>query len=133
MTMVKIKNCFVTAMLTVSVAMMCMTSCAKEDNPIDTVPNGVPEVTVASTNVTGTVLDQTGEPIIGATVIVKGSTLRTVTDFDGKFSIQASYGDTLVVSYIGYISEQVSVGTNYNITITLTDDNVVLDDVVVVG
>jgi len=133
MTMVKIKNCFVTAMLTVSVAIMCMTSCAKEDNPIDTVANGVPEVTAASTNVTGTVLNQTGEPIFGASVIVKGSSLGTITDFDGKFSIQASYGDTLVVSCIGYISEQVSVGTNYNITITLTDDNVVLNDVVVVG
>ena len=132
MTMVKIKNCFVTAMLTVSVAMMCMTSCAKEDNPIDTEPNGVPEVTAAPIVVSGIVLDQEG-PLIGASVIVKGSSLGTVTDFDGKFSIQASYGDTLVVSYIGYISEQVSVGTNYNISITLTEDNLVLDDLVIVG
>lgn len=54
--------------------------------------------------ITGTVVDQSGEPIIGANVMVKGTTNGTITDFDGNFSLDASAGQELVVSYIGYVT-----------------------------
>ena len=83
--------------------------------------------------VKGTVNDETGEPIIGATVKVQGSNEGTVTDFDGKFSVRASSNATLVISYVGYVTQQVPVGGKSNITVTLKEDNTTLNDVVVIG
>ena len=83
--------------------------------------------------VKGTVNDETGEPIIGATVKVQGSNEGTVTDFDGKFSVRASSNATLVISYVGYVTQQVPVGGKSNITVTLVEDNTTLNDVVVIG
>lgn len=83
--------------------------------------------------VKGTVNDETGEPIIGATVKVQGSNEGTVTDFDGKFSVKASSNATLVISYVGYVTQQVPVGGKSNITVTLKEDNTTLNDVVVIG
>ena len=83
--------------------------------------------------ITGTVTDAMG-PVIGASVIIKGSSNGVATDFDGRFSLQASPGQTLVVSYIGYLNKEVKVTagqTNYNIT--LEEDKQLLDEVVVVG
>ena len=83
--------------------------------------------------VKGTVNDEAGEPIIGATVKVQGSNEGTVTDFDGKFSVRASSNATLVISYVGYVTQQVPVGGKSNITVTLKEDNTTLNDVVVIG
>ena len=83
--------------------------------------------------VKGTVNDEAGEPIIGATVKVQGSNEGTVTDFDGNFSVKASSNATLVISYVGYVTQQVSVGGKSNITVTLVEDNTTLNDVVVIG
>ncbi len=83
--------------------------------------------------VKGTVNDETGEPIIGATVKVQGSNEGTVTDFDGNFSVKASSNATLVISYVGYVTQQVLVGGKSNITVTLVEDNTTLNDVVVIG
>ena len=83
--------------------------------------------------VKGTVNDEAGEPIIGATVKVQGSNEGTVTDFDGKFSVRASSNATLVISYVGYVTQQVPVGGKSNITVTLVEDNTTLNDVVVIG
>lgn len=81
--------------------------------------------------VTGTVIDESGEPVIGATVMVTGSTVGTVTDIDGNFSVSVPEGGKLSVSYIGYISQTV---TNLNNPkITLKEDIAKLDEVVVVG
>lgn len=57
--------------------------------------------------VTGQVLDNQGEPIIGANVTVKGTTIGTITDIDGKFSLDAADGDVLAISYIGYLPTEV--------------------------
>jgi len=83
--------------------------------------------------VKGTVNDEAGEPIIGATVKVQGSNEGTVTDFDGNFSVKASSNATLVISYVGYSTQQVPVGGKSNITVTLVEDNTTLNDVVVIG
>ena len=85
--------------------------------------------------ITGTVIDKgLGDPVIGATVLVQGTTNGTVTDMDGKFSINASKGDVLNISYIGYQPQTVKIdGTQQVYTIQLGEDTQALDEVVVVG
>jgi hypothetical protein len=83
--------------------------------------------------VTGTVSDDSGIPLPGASVIVKGTTNGTVTDFDGNYSIEVGTGGTLVFSYIGYKTIEVSVDGKSTINTTLPIDATQLDDVVVVG
>ncbi|EJW98193.1 TonB-dependent receptor plug [gut metagenome] len=80
--------------------------------------------------VKGTVSDNNGEPIIGASIQVKGTTTGTITDIDGNFSLSASNGQILVVSYIGYQSAQVK-ASEKPLTITLAESNVAVDEVVV--
>ena len=82
--------------------------------------------------VTGVVNDENGEPLIGASVLVKGTTVGASTDIDGNFSIKAGKGATLVVSYVGYDSQEVAV-TGSPLTITMQPNNQMLDEVVVVG
>jgi hypothetical protein len=132
MTMKKTKNCFVTAMLAASVAMMCMTSCAKEDNPIDAEMEGVTGGTLSAIVVGGTVLDQMGEPMIGAVVTVKGSPVYSVTDVNGNFSIPANDNAILVVSYVGYSTEEVSVNGGSGKTIVLKENEIIEGGIVVV-
>ena len=80
---------------------------------------------------TGVVKDALGEPVIGASVVEKGSSNGSVTDLDGKFSVSTIPGTTLVVSYVGYKSQEVKAKENMNIT--LQEDAQVLDNVVVIG
>ena len=87
-----------------------------------------------SANVSGTVKDETGEFVPGATVVVKGTQTGTVTDIEGNFSIQAAPGDILVVSFIGYTTKEITVAVgqiNYNISLDLSASD--LSEVVVVG
>ncbi len=86
-------------------------------------------------SISGTVVSQQdGEPLIGATVLVKGTNTATATDIDGNFSIRATTGATLLVSYIGYTPQEVKVkGAQSNLTIQLLEDSQILDDVVVIG
>ena len=83
--------------------------------------------------VTGTVVDAKNEPLIGVSVKIKGTTNGTMTNFDGKFSIDASATDVLVISYVGTTTQEILVGSSKNINVTLQDDSKVLDEVVVVG
>lgn len=84
--------------------------------------------------VTGVVVDATGEPVIGANVVVKGTTNGTITDFDGNYTIEGvSASDVLVFSYIGYLSQEITVGNQAAINVTLSEDSQALDEVVVVG
>lgn len=85
-------------------------------------------------NVTGVVKDAaTGETVIGASVKEKGTSNATITDIDGNFSIKVKQNGTIVVSYIGCQTQEVSVGHGGNFTITLKEDANVIEDVVVVG
>ena len=88
---------------------------------------------LAQGKVTGTVSDEEGEPLIGASVIVEGASGGVITDIDGRFNIQASPGQTLCVSYVGYTSENVKIGTATDYKIILKSADTALDEVVVVG
>ena len=79
----------------------------------------------------GNIADVSGEPIIGASVVVKGTSQGTVSDLDGNFTIQANPNTTLVVSYIGYVTQEVKASDK--LKITLKEDSRTLEDVVVVG
>lgn len=83
--------------------------------------------------ITGKVVDQTGEPMIGANVIVAKSKLGTITNFDGIYSIQCNKKDTLVFSYIGYETQKIVPGNRKNINVILETDNKMLNEVVVIG
>ena len=85
-----------------------------------------------SQSVSGTVTDDNGIALPGATVLVQGTTNGVSTDFDGAYSISASSDDTLVFSFIGYASQSVLVGSSSNINVSLSPDNL-LDEVVVTG
>lgn len=83
--------------------------------------------------VNGVVVDENNESVIGANVLIKGSSTGTITDFDGKFSIDASPDDILVISYIGMNPKEVVVGNAKNFRIILEEDAKALDEVVVIG
>ena len=83
--------------------------------------------------VTGTVIDAAGIPVIGANVLVKGTTNGTITDIDGNFTLEVSSGDVLEISYIGYVTQELPVGNKSQFNVTLAEDTQALDEVVVVG
>lgn len=82
--------------------------------------------------VTGTVTDELGESLIGVSVKVKGTTVGTITDFDGKFSLEAAIGSQLEFSYIGYKTQVITVG-NAPIKLKMKEDSQALDEVIVIG
>lgn len=83
--------------------------------------------------VTGTIVDPSGMPVIGANVMVKGTTNGTITDMDGKFSLEVGKDAILVVSYVGYANQEISIGNQKTLSITLKEDSEALDELVVVG
>ena len=92
----------------------------------------VQNVQQATKKITGTVVDAMG-PVIGASIMEKGTTNGTVTDFDGNFSLNVKPGATIVVSFIGFKTQEIAVGNQSTFNIKMEDDNAVLDEVVVVG
>ena len=88
---------------------------------------------LAQSIVKGTVVDEAGEAIIGASVQVQGAKTGAITDFNGNFSVQAASNATLVISYVGYVTETVKVNGRSNIDIILKEDVTTLNDVVVIG
>lgn len=84
-------------------------------------------------SVKGIVKDPAGEAIIGATVLQKGTSNGTTTDFEGKFSINVPVNAVLAISYIGYVSQDVSVNGQSSLTVTLKDNEKLLNEVVVIG
>jgi len=83
--------------------------------------------------ISGTVTDNVGEPIPGVTVLVKGTTIGNATDLDGKYTLTAPEESTLVFSFIGYVSQEISIGNRSTIDVTLMEDETSMDEVVVVG
>lgn len=83
--------------------------------------------------VTGKVVDVASEPIIGASVVVKGTTNGTITDFDGNFTLSAQKGDVLHLSYVGYVSQDIRVTGSGLINVVMKEDSETLEEVVVVG
>ncbi|WP_155601190.1 carboxypeptidase-like regulatory domain-containing protein, partial [Zobellia amurskyensis] len=91
-----------------------------------------PFFALAQLNVTGTVIDDLGLPLPGASIVLKGTTNGVTTDFDGKFSIQANEGDVLVFSYIGLKNKEVIV-TSEVVNVAMESDISQLDEVVIIG
>ena len=94
--------------------------------------DAVLEVQQATKKITGTVVDATG-PVIGASVMEKGTSNGTITDFDGNFTLSVKPGATIVVSFIGFETQEIVVDNRENFQITMKDDNAVLEEVVVIG
>lgn len=89
---------------------------------------------LAQQKVTGKVKDSSGEPVIGASVIVKGNnTMGTITDFDGNFMLDVPAKSVLVISYIGYVTQEVPTAGKNSLEIVLKEDTKTLDEVVVIG
>lgn len=93
------------------------------------------QVTAQQTSaISGTVVDNTGEPVIGASILVKGTSNGSITDLDGRFNLtNVSPNGTIIVSYIGYITQEIAVKGQKNFAVKLIEDSKTLDEVVVVG
>lgn len=94
---------------------------------------GIGTATAQNVKITGTVIDNTGETVIGANVAIKNGAGGTITDIDGHFSLEAPANATLVVSFIGYATQEVPLNGKTNVTITLKEDSQALEEVVVIG
>lgn len=91
-------------------------------------------VTQQGQKLKGTVVDSKGEPIIGATIKLLGTSTGTITDLDGIFSLDMSSRGTLEISYVGYVTQKIQVNPGSNpIKVTLIEDSKIIDEVVVVG
>lgn len=91
------------------------------------------EAAQQANKVTGIVKDANGEPVIGANVTVKGQSIGTITDIDGRFVLDAPANSVLQITYIGFTSQDVKIGNKKEIVVTLAEDTETLDEVVVVG
>lgn len=112
--------------------MLCATSASAADELARSVYNVAQ--TPQNQQVTGRVLDAAGEPLIGVSVVEKGNKSNgTVTDIDGNFSLRVSKSQTVVVSYVGYKTQEVSVAGKKTLDVTLHEDAEMLSDVVVIG
>lgn len=83
--------------------------------------------------INGNITDEHGEPLIGVSVVIKGTTTGTITDFDGNFSLDVSDNTTLQISYVGHKTKEITVGNQQKLEIILESDSEILDEVVVVG
>ena len=113
-----------------------LTSLAEDLVPIkqmDVISEATESVLQEKKMVNGVVVDVTGMPVIGANVMEKGTTNGTITDMDGKFSLEVDKDATLIFSYIGFAGQEIKVGNQTNLSITLKEDAEALDEVVVVG
>ena len=115
-------------------AALCMPAAFSYAN----VDNGMDRESVLSVmqgkTIKGQILDETGESMIGVSVLVKGTTIGTVTDFDGNYSLEVPSGkNILVISYIGYKTQDITVGKSNQLNIKMEADTQALDEVVVVG
>jgi TonB-linked SusC/RagA family outer membrane protein len=115
-------------------AALCMPSAFAFANANDFVENESIQAVLQSRTVKGQIVDETGEPLIGVSVLVKGTTVGTITDFDGNFSLDVPQGkNQLEVSYVGYKSQTVALGNSNQIKVKMEPDTKTLDEVVVVG
>lgn len=119
--------------LAILTGVFCCTSLPIAALPTSVETTSPTEITQQAMQVDGLVLDAMGEPIIGASVVVKGTTNGVVTDLDGKFQIpNVKKGSTITISYIGYATQNI-VWNGSPIKVTLKEDNALLEEVVVVG
>lgn len=98
------------------------------------VPDAMQQKSAAkSGDIHGTIVDTQGEPLIGASVMVKGTSIGTTTDLEGRFSLSDVAKGTLYVSYVGYTPVEIKIVPGQTYNITLKENDALLDEVVVVG
>lgn len=117
------KNRFILLILITAISSICLNAYAQNQA---TASNKLQTIT-------GVVTDQNDEPIIGATVLIKGTVTGTLTDIDGKYKIDARQGDILEFRFIGFNSQEKEVKTGTIINVTMVESSVNLDDVVIIG
>jgi len=104
------------------------------DNTITVSSGNTPTAKPASQKIlTGSVINEEGKPIVGASVAVKGTTNVIVTDVDGNFSLSTTPNATLIITYLSYKTKEITVGNKMNIIVTLVEDTKALSEVVVIG
>lgn len=96
-------------------------------------PSNRIEIMQNNHQISGRITDTSGEPLIGVNISEKGTSNGTITDFDGKFTLNVSPNSVLVVSYIGYKQQEIKVNNQTSFNITLHEDTETLDEVVVIG
>ncbi len=95
--------------------------------------NSIAAVQQATKKISGTVTDGNGEPIIGASVRVKGASVGSMTDLDGRFQLNAKSGDVVTITYVGFLPYEFRVGSQSSYQISMKEDDQMLDELVVVG
>jgi len=119
-------------LILISLCLVTLQLQAKAANPLTGSP--ITNTPQQNSRITGTIVDTQGESVIGVNVVVKGTTIGSITDIDGNFTIDnVPANATLVISYIGYHTQEIAVGNRSSIQITLVEDTQKLDEVVVVG
>ncbi|MDR1764056.1 MAG: carboxypeptidase-like regulatory domain-containing protein [Dysgonamonadaceae bacterium] len=101
--------------------------------PLKTYAAESTEIQQQRKKITGVITDRTGETVIGANVAIKGTSTGTITDVNGEFTLDVPEGAVLRISYIGFTTQEIVVGSNTTINITLDEDTQSLDEVIVVG
>ena len=102
--------------------------------PVSSINGGFYQVTQQNQkHISGTVIDASGQPIIGANVIEKGTTNGIMTDVDGKFTLNVSPSAILQISYLGYLTQDITVGNKNSFAVKLAEDTQNLEEVIVVG
>ncbi|MGM5468968.1 SusC/RagA family TonB-linked outer membrane protein [Flavobacteriaceae bacterium LMO-SS05] len=120
--------------LLILLAILFKTNAKTFSSNTNTITKGVDKVILQEKTITGTVTDEAGVPLPGATVLIKGTTTGASTDFDGKFSIVVKDGATTIVfSYVGFVTQEVLIEGKSVIDVVLVTDNTSLDEVVVIG
>ncbi|MFI0429579.1 SusC/RagA family TonB-linked outer membrane protein [Mariniflexile sp. HMF6888] len=105
-----------------------------KEKPVLVSPNPLDNTKEQGIPISGTISDSNGQPLPGANIIEKGTTNGTQSDFDGNFSLNVSDKNaTLVISYVGFLTQEVAIGNQTNIAITLVENAAALDEVVVIG
>ncbi len=126
-------------MIPIGLSMCCLAGSSYATQPVTnessvvSLSGAVPGVQQETKVVTGVIKDKTGEPIIGANILEKGTTNGTTTDIDGKFSIKIPASATLEVSYIGFLTQQISPKGKSYFEIVLHEESQSLNELVVVG
>lgn len=125
-------NRFLLHTLRFSIA-IALTISLSAGNALANVVSGETGAAMQQSTITGKVVSEKGEPLVGAMVIVKGTSSGAVCDVDGNFSLKASPNATLDVSYMGFLSQEVHLGGKTSVTVTLKEDALRVEDIVVVG
>lgn len=108
-----------------------MTYSMEGNHIIVSLKDATAQIVQQARTISGTIVDITGEPLIGVSVAIKGTTVGTLTDINGNFTLNAGSGDVIVISYIGYEPQEVSVANKTTFEIVLKENNIALDEVVV--